>query len=298
MRRKPLVALSTGSLHCYGLARVFALAKLAGFEGVEIMADDRWDTRHPDYLRSLVEAHEMPIVGLHTPFVESVPGWGRDMVNRVKRTVEVAEALAVPTVVAHLPLRWGRASLHVPSWGKTVFSFRLPFSGNKRYRHFLAAELADLQASTAVTIAVENMPHERFLGRPVSCFSLNSLEHLERFPSLAFDTTHFATAGIDILQAYDRLAPQVAHVHLSNYSNGREHQLLTKGELPLGAFLQRLRSSGYESVITVELSPESLEASNEWKAREHLRTSYRFCRSHLDQDALDSSEAVTLSAPS
>ena len=38
-----MIALSTGSLFTYGTARVARLAAAAGFDGLEIMIDDRWD---------------------------------------------------------------------------------------------------------------------------------------------------------------------------------------------------------------------------------------------------------------
>jgi len=49
--------LSSGSLYTYGLDRVFALAAEAGFDGIEVLVDMRFDTRQPAYLRRLVERH-------------------------------------------------------------------------------------------------------------------------------------------------------------------------------------------------------------------------------------------------
>ncbi len=61
------VVFSTGSLHPFGLERVFGWAAEAGFDGVEVMMDDRWDTHQPAYLAGLVERHELPILALHPP---------------------------------------------------------------------------------------------------------------------------------------------------------------------------------------------------------------------------------------
>ena len=46
------VIFSTGSLYPFGLERVYAWATEAGFDGVEIMMDERWDTHQEEYLRS------------------------------------------------------------------------------------------------------------------------------------------------------------------------------------------------------------------------------------------------------
>ena len=61
------VVFSTGSLYPFGLDRVYGWISEAGYDGVEIMMDDRWDTHQEDYLRDLVERHGLPILALHPP---------------------------------------------------------------------------------------------------------------------------------------------------------------------------------------------------------------------------------------
>ena len=279
--RKPVIALSTGSLHCYGLQRTFSLAIEAGFTAVEVMVDDRWDTRQPDYLRSIRNQYGVEIACLHSPFVSSVPGWASDEISRLKDTLRLAEAVGAQTVVTHLPIRWTRATLRLPFVEKT-FHLHLPIVGDGEYTRFLINDLQQFQASTKVTIAVENMPYNhRILGRHASFYGLNTLEDIEKFDRINFDTTHFATHGQDILVAYDRLGSRVAHVHLSNYKDGREHQLLWDGILPLDKFLRRLAADGFAGVVSVELEPRALDAASEKTVKKNLRRSYEFCREHL-----------------
>ena len=57
----------------FGLDRVYGWISEAGYDGVEIMMDDRWDTHQEDYLRDLVERHGLPILALH-PRCAAVPG--------------------------------------------------------------------------------------------------------------------------------------------------------------------------------------------------------------------------------
>ena len=40
-----VIALSTGSLYNYGVARVFELAAQTGYDGIEMLVDHRWDSR-------------------------------------------------------------------------------------------------------------------------------------------------------------------------------------------------------------------------------------------------------------
>ncbi|MBI2955500.1 MAG: sugar phosphate isomerase/epimerase [Chloroflexi bacterium] len=278
---KPVVALSTGSLHCYGLHRAFALAREAGFEAVEVMVDDRWDTRQPDYLRSLQQQHGVKVVCLHSPFLSSIPGWPSDEIGRLKDTLKIAETIGAQTVVTHLPFRWTRASLRVPFIEKT-YHLHLPVVGDGRYTRFLTSELRQFQADTKVTIAVENMPYNhRILGRTASFYGLNTLPEIEQFDCINLDTTHLATHGQDILTAYDRLASRVVHVHLSNYKDGREHQLLWDGILPLDRLLQRLAASDFGGVVSVELEPRAMGAASEKTVRKNLRRCYEFCKANL-----------------
>jgi sugar phosphate isomerase/epimerase len=63
-----VILLSIGSLRFYGLDRVFMIAKDLGFDGVEVIVDDRWDTTDPAYLRALSKRYALPISSLHSPF--------------------------------------------------------------------------------------------------------------------------------------------------------------------------------------------------------------------------------------
>jgi len=276
-----LIALSTGSLHTYGLSRVFALAAETGFDGIEVMVDRPNDNRDPAYLRALAERHGLPIVALHSPFVARISGWPSDQMGRLEWTLEMARELEVPVVVTHLPYRvygllcqWHGARtrrLFLP-----VFLLR-----REPYYHLLrqTEKLAQMEAESGVTIAVENMPARRILGVPLSVYWFNRWDHLARFPHLTLDTTHIGTWGADVLEAYDKLGQRVAHVHLSNY-DGREHRAPPDGELALDLLLQRLASDGYRGAISVETSPDAFSAEQPDDCRAALARTLAFCRKH------------------
>ncbi|MFQ6014527.1 MAG: sugar phosphate isomerase/epimerase family protein [Anaerolineae bacterium] len=268
------LALSTGSLYTYGVDRVFALAKEVGFDGVEVLIDPRWDTRHSHYLNSLQARYDLPILSVHSPFTRKVDGWEEDEVERVKRSVVLAEAVGAQTLVVHLPLRFVEILMKGLFIGVGLY---LPLGGQLGYRRWLLQELTEFQASTAVTVAVENMPVKRFLGLQIQGYHLNDFHYLERFPYLTLDTTHLATRGLDILDAYQRLADRVVHVHLSNY-NGYEHRLLNDGHLPLAQLLHRLAEDSFAGVVTLEFNPHTMEAKDERKVRENLERALAFCQ--------------------
>jgi sugar phosphate isomerase/epimerase len=108
----PLLTFSTGSLYLYGLERCFALAAELGFDGVEVLCDERLDTRQPDYLCRLSERHALPITSLHAPFMgRTMAGWEPGAIRGIEQTVALAETLGAAHIVMHLPERLGLASL-------------------------------------------------------------------------------------------------------------------------------------------------------------------------------------------
>ena len=272
-----MIALSTGSLYTYGIARVFAMAAQVGFDGIEVLIDERWDTRHAGYLRRLSDDHQIPICSLHNPFVPYLSGWPRDPVGRLKQTVALAQELGVETVVVHLPLRVGYVVLRGFKRQLRLPTFPSPYA---KMRHWMQRDLAAFETSNGIQLCVENMPARRLLGRRLNVFWWNNLEEWPRFPHLTLDTTHLGTWGLDPLDAYRRARARVRHVHLSNF-NGREHQRLEDGCLPLASLLHTLRDDGYKGAVVVELGPDALEAQDEAQVLAHLKNELAFCRQHF-----------------
>jgi sugar phosphate isomerase/epimerase len=136
-----------------------------------------------------------------------------------------------------------------------------------------------MEAASGVTIAVENMPARWFLGIPLPFYWFNRPERMARFPHVTLDTTHVGTWGWDLLDAYEPLAGNLAHVHLSNF-DGREHRSPLDGRLPLDALLRRLAADGYQGAISIESCPEAMDAEDEEQCRTALERALAFCRQH------------------
>jgi sugar phosphate isomerase/epimerase len=280
------IALSSGSLYNYGLTRVFALAREAGFGGMEVLVDMRWDTRQVGYLRELSAKYRLPILSLHAPFQAHsslIAGWDDDPVEQLKATVRLAEALGARLVVAHPPHGWRLWRMA----GRLGPSLHVPLLGLDGYGRWLRQELVAFQETTPVTIAVENMPVHHLGPLPLKLYHLMEVEDLARFAHLTFDTTHWGTwgAGIDLLELCRRFSDKIAHVHLSDYDGRREHRLPGEGMLPLGEVLRELTGNGYSGVVVVEVQPDALAAGEDDTAIvERLRGAYRFCEEHLGDD--------------
>ena len=270
----PLVTLSTGSLYTYGLARTFELMQGSGFDGVEIIVDNRWDTRQAAYIKGLTAQWGIPVCSIHAPF-QVISEMGADYPGTLRATIALAEAVRARTVVIHPS---SRGTPDLAAW--------------------LEQNLADLQAQTPVLLTVENLPRkvEKRLGiLPRDEHVFWHPDAMRPFAALTMDTTHFGVSQIDILDAWRQLQSTVRHVHLSDEYNGREHLFPGEGTLPLAGFLEAVGRSDFSGIIVTELHPFALHAGrSEEKVRDRIHKAAAFCREHL-QAASDVREPATQS---
>lgn len=252
--------LSTGTLYTYGLERVFEIGARAGFDGMEVLIDERWDTRQPDYLRALMDRSGLSIMAVHSPFKPAIPGWPSGEPALMRKAVEVADAVGAGVVVHHLPLRIGFVT--VQAGPKRV---RVPFFdvGGKNAEYVSWIEnggYAALQAEADALLCIENMPSKRWFGKLWNIFHWNTPgEMAARFENITLDTTHLGTWNMDPARVYGVLGRRVKHIHLSNF-DGIEHRLPLAGELALDDLLRAMNAGGYDRTICFELDPSALQS--------------------------------------
>jgi sugar phosphate isomerase/epimerase len=271
---------STGSLYPLDTWRCFELAKEAGFDGIEIMCDDRWSTRDPLYLNRLKETFGLPIDVCHTPFSSRLPGWGdaADKIRQINCTLELAGQVGATSIVVHVPRTVGWMNVSFNGGG----GWRLPWAtADGAVKRWIEHDLQRVQAQTPIHIALENLPAGRWLGMSVDPTYWNEVATWSRAHDwLTLDTTHWATKQIDPLEAYRAAGGRVCHVHLSNF-DGQEHRLPQKGMLDLGEFLRHLAADGYAGTIAMELHPDALAFTDDLSMRRLLRESVAFCREQM-----------------
>jgi sugar phosphate isomerase/epimerase len=111
---------------------------------------------------------------------------------------------------------------------------------------------------------LENMPYRE---RPLrfNPYILRRTEDMIRFIEernlyFTFDCAHMGTTRTNFEENFLRLykTRRVKNIHFSDYRNGREHLLPGRGILPLADFLRRLKESGYDQMITLEIFPQEL----------------------------------------
>ena len=253
------VAFSTGSLYPFGLERVYGWAAEAGFDGVEIMMDERWDTHQEFYLRDLVEKHGVPILALHPPLRRGA--WGLGPEESLVRVARLAQKIGVPVIVAHPP------------------------PPGRPLERWKAGPLREAREQ-GVAVAVENMPRSEAGGllrvRRRTCYLP---EHLAHLGDVALDTSHAGASRVDLLRAHSVLGGQLRHVHRSdsNLKAGRdEHRLPGKGRLPLKPFLAALGANDYPGAVSLELKPWPLGTPDPEIILERMRAALRFASEGLE----------------
>jgi sugar phosphate isomerase/epimerase len=275
--------LSTGSLHNYSLERVFGLARRVGFDGIEVIIDSRWDTRQAEYLRLVSSAQGLPVVSLHAPLMPGIQGWEEDPLTSLQRTVELARALEVGIVVAHLPMRWHWLSVQSSLFKSRRFRMPLFWPQGRGYARWLQQNREQLCGNgNGVQVLLENMPAHRLFGVRFNLYALNDTRALSGFGGVVLDTTHLGTWGSDVLAVYEQLKPRIKHVHLSDY-DGREHRSPGTGHLPLAQLLERMASDGYKGCIVVESGPEHLAAGQDVEVERSLGQALAFCQQYFQR---------------
>lgn len=244
------LSLSTGSLMPYPLRSIFALAKEAGFDGLELVLSVEVFFRGGEYVRCLVEEYEMPVLSLHPPIPAILCS---DAHKVIPWQVELARRLDCPVIVLHTPkaTRWNAKAGR--SYLETVLAFRRQMEGS------------------GIKLALEN---RAFYTEKDGDFLLCDLRDLREFAdrydlAMVLDTSHVGTSLYELDEAWPLFDGRLANVHLSDvqepmpfFSNMalldavlRYHQMPGEGRLPLADFLRSLAANAYQGPITLEVTP-------------------------------------------
>jgi sugar phosphate isomerase/epimerase len=244
----------------FSLEETFEILAEAGFDGVELMITQDRMSQDPHRMAAVARRYGLPVPAIHGPFLLAT--WlvfGADPKIKLERCVEFAETARAATIVIHPPYRW-----------------QLGYAG------WLSERIARIREETGITVAVENMFPVWMNGRRLQFQTGIELDELEQYPYVTLDLSHLAVAGIDILDAYTKLADRVVHVHASNNAGrGRDtHAGLDEGVLPVPAFLQALMTSGFAGAVTLELDIRPW-ADDRPALLEFLRSNVEAARRHL-----------------
>jgi sugar phosphate isomerase/epimerase len=237
-----LISLSTGCLYTLPLQKVFELAAESGFDGVELIISQNFIGANSVKLVSSLQ-EITTIHSIHAPFM-MLDGWGGQM-DSLKLSVEIAAECGIPLV-----------NFHPPSWMGLEIAFWRRFS-----------KVCDFQKEIGmdgkVIVTLENMPwtgkykiNPNILSKPERMIEFINEHNL----FMTFDCTHMGSGHTSFINDFFLFynSGRIRNIHFSDYGQGREHLLPGHGILPLTRFLNHLRSTDYQSTVTLELDPREL----------------------------------------
>lgn len=255
------VALSTSSAYPENVGAAFGLAQRLGYDGVEVMVWTDPVTQEAGALRALSELHGIPIVSIHAPtLLISQRIWGTPW-EKVDRSIELAHEVGASVVVLHPPFAWQR-----------------------EYAAGFVEGVAQREAETGLTLAVENMypwrTRKRATAREIEAY----LPHWDPVPQpydhVTLDLSHTATARADAMAMAEALGPRLRHLHLADGLGSvfDEHLVPGRGGQPCAQMLEHLAGTGFDGAVVVEVSTR--KGSPEQRELD-LAESLAFARLHL-----------------
>lgn len=257
------ISLSTSSVYPESTASGFELAARLGYDGVEVMVGIDPVSTDIDAIRGLRDYHQIPVVSVHAPcLLVTQRVWGTEPWDKLKRSAEMAHAVGADLVVVHPPFRWQR------DYG----------------REFVDG-IADLEKSTDITFAVENMYPWRSRKREFQAYSPGWDPVLHDYRHVTLDVSHTATSGSDAIAMANELGDRLAHVHMADGvgSNRDEHLVPGRGEQPCVQLLGLLADRGFAGNVVVEISTRKADDAAEREA--DLVEALAFTRLHLAASA-------------
>lgn len=242
----------------------FRLAAEAGFDGVEIMVTSDRDTHDPRVIGALSERFGMPVLSIHAPVLFfSTFVFGRNPRVKLERSLALARDVGATTVVVHPPYRWQRRS--AAAFVETV---------------------RELQASSGITIAAENMFPLTVRGRDRHPYAPHWDPGVLDISALTLDFSHAALAGVSALDLAQRWGDRLRHVHLCDGSSVEpntklfdEHLVPGRGAQPVAEVLALLAASGFDGSIVAEINSRACGTDDERRLA-WLRETLAFARQH------------------
>lgn len=257
------IGMSTTCVYPLEPEQAFRLAKLAGFDGIEIMVTQEESTQQAGHLLELSRRYALPILSVHAPVLLLTHFvWGRDPRVKLARTAELAAAVGAASVVVHPPFRWQA-------------TYALDFLRIVR----------EISAEHGIVITVENMFPWRAAGKNLKAYAPGWDPRIMDCDAVTLDFSHAALSGVDSLEFANDLGSRLRHVHLCDGSGAigegqvfDEHLLPGHGREPVAEVLEALVARGWSGSIVAEVNTR--KARSERERLELLRETLEFARTH------------------
>jgi len=272
------VGLSTASVYPLRAEAAFEYAARLGYDGIELMVWGEGVSQDVGAIRRLSRKYRVPVLSVHAPcLLISQRVWGSNPISKLERSVRTAEQLDAQTVVVHPPFRWQR-----------------------RYAEGFSDQVAELESTSDVAVAVENMfpfRADRFFGADqsrermrrrgggpgagISAFAPSHDPLDGNHAHYTLDLSHTATAGADGLEMARRMGSGLTHLHLCDGTGlpADEHLVPGRGDQPTAEVCQLLAASDFTGHVVLEVTTSQARSPHEREAL--LTESLQFARTHL-----------------
>ena len=242
------VGMSTSCVYPLGVEEGFRLAKLAGYDGVEVMVTNDDTTQTPEGLLELSARYDIPILSIHAPVLLLTHFvWGRDPQIKLEKSAELAAAVGASTVVVHPPFRW-----------------------QSGYAENFLDIVRQTAQNSGIEIAVENMFPWKVRGRSIKAYSPGWDPIPMDCDSVTLDFSHAALSGRDALEMTKALGPRLRHMHLCDGSGSLdegkvfdEHLLPGYGSQPITEVLAYLAEQGWDGNVVAEVNTRKAKTEAE-----------------------------------
>ncbi len=234
------------------------LARL-GYDGVEVMVWGDPVSQDIPAVAALAVRYQIPVFAVHAPcLLITQRVWSADPSTRLDRAVQAAAELGAGIVVVHPPFRWQRD-----------------------YAVGFADQVATLEATSGITIAVENMFPVRRGGLEMSSYLPSPDPTDAGYSHYTLDLSHTATARVDALAMADRMGSQLVHLHLADGTGAArdEHLVPGRGSQPCAEVCIALADGGFTGAVVLEVSTRRARTRPERRAL--LIEALLFARLHL-----------------
>lgn len=270
--------MSTASVYPLRAEAAFDYAARLGYDGVELMVWGDSVSQDISAVRRLSRKYQMPVLSVHAPcLLISQRVWGASPIDKLERSVRAAERLEAQTVVVHPPFRWQR-----------------------RYAEGFSDQVAELEASSEVAVAVENMfpfRADRFFGSEqsrermrrrgggpgagISAFAPSHDPLDGNHAHYTLDLSHTSTAGADAMEMARRMGSGLTHLHLCDGTGlpADEHLVPGRGDQPAAEVCQLLAAGDFAGHVVLEVTTSQARSPHEREAL--LTESLQFARTHL-----------------
>lgn len=228
----------------YGLERFFRFASELGFDGVEIMVCDDYDTQNPAYLKELQERYKIKIQAFSLP----------------NRNAE-AYIDAFEKVVAEF------AGTMVNLASSEILSFN--------YKRWMEVSVPRFVKRHRLQLNRRNTPFRTIFGIFPSRTE-SSLHDLRKAGDVSLDLSALWKSNQEIMQAGGFLSEKMQHVYLSNVHHGVMYSPVSLGILPVESFLTKLARENYRGDFTFKFNPETIHAGDDERMIKSLKESKEF----------------------